>query len=211
MRSSEYIHFLMLHNKLSNLKQHIFISSVSVGVESGIDYMSFLLRDSQGCNWGTSWAVLLWEAWGPLPSSCGRFQFLADETEVPIFLLAVTQGLLAVPRGCLQLPVIWPLTDPHIEVASFPQASRRLSLSLQPAKTESCITKLCNHRSDISSPLPYHIGKKPNQWNRQSILWKRWQMQIYATWSRTWEEACCVSSPLLLHGGMNSGLEIRVP
>lgn len=86
-------------------------------------WLDFLPRVTQGWNQGFSRAVYLSGAWSPLPSSRHFWKNLVPcgcRSEVPVFLLAVIQGLLSTPKVCTQI-LTWKLTSskPEIEFIFF--------------------------------------------------------------------------------------------
>lgn len=63
------INFLLLHHKLSSLKNTHLLSQFPCIRSSNMAYLDPLLSVSQGCNQGISVVWVSSEAWGPLPSS----------------------------------------------------------------------------------------------------------------------------------------------
>lgn len=119
-------------HRLTDWKNNIVLSYHSAGHNPGWGAHWVICLVSQSWNQGVSWLSSYPEAlglWGGAHSSC--WQTLVPGTEVPVFLLAVSQGISSALRGCSQVP-----------------STRRCSLALQIQQQNTPIlSDLCNFKT----------------------------------------------------------------
>ena len=121
------------YHKLSNVKQHEFISSQSLCIRSlSTTNLGLLLRISRAAINRSTGLFSFW-TWRCLSSSCGCWQRsvpFSCRTEVPLCLLAISRGSLSVPWGHSHFFAMWPsLRFSYNMAAHFSKPSRRISHS----------------------------------------------------------------------------------